>query len=285
MALGRGVQHRPARQAGQAATRVGREPAGERDDDGGQVRVRATYLEAALGGGQAEPAGDEAQHVPLHLHGGRGVGVGGQLRIDTGRQDLAGDVPPGRGRVEQPEVAWVRRVHAPLPQHPHDLGQRVPRRRCGAGEVVAGQPVAELPGSRPGGRDGVRDCAPLLELAVPCEVFGRDRRDLAPDWYDLTLCSQHTGIAAGAVAARARRSGGPVRRGPRGGARLCRRLLPATGKAPGRAGRGARARCPDRRPVHRRLRPGRRRPARRPGGRHALDARRGTAQGSTSGSP
>ncbi|MEV2269406.1 GlxA family transcriptional regulator [Nonomuraea africana] len=34
----------------------------------------------------------------------------------------------------------------------------------------------------------VLDDCPLFELAVPCEVFGRDRRDLAPDWYELTLC-------------------------------------------------------------------------------------------------
>nr|CEL20007.1 Transcriptional regulator, AraC family [Kibdelosporangium sp. MJ126-NF4]CTQ97231.1 Transcriptional regulator, AraC family [Kibdelosporangium sp. MJ126-NF4] len=29
---------------------------------------------------------------------------------------------------------------------------------------------------------------PLFELAVPCEVFGRDRRDLAPEWYEMVLC-------------------------------------------------------------------------------------------------
>lgn len=34
----------------------------------------------------------------------------------------------------------------------------------------------------------VLDECPLFELAVPCEVFGRDRRDLTPDWYELTLC-------------------------------------------------------------------------------------------------
>ncbi|MBB5782569.1 hypothetical protein HD596_009325 [Nonomuraea jabiensis] len=215
VALGRGVQHRHARQTGQAAARVGREPAGQRDDDGGQVRLRATHGEAALGGGQAEAAGDEAQHVPLHLHGGRGVAVGGQLRIDACRQDLAGDAPPGRGRVEQPEVARVRRVHAPPPQHPHDLGQRV-RRRGGAGEVVAGQPVAQLPGSGFGGRDGpVRDRAqmPYDQLRgrgeQPGSLLGADvqrscllvhgttvvssRRDLAPDWYELTLCHSTPG--------------------------------------------------------------------------------------------
>ncbi|MET9342263.1 helix-turn-helix domain-containing protein [Nonomuraea sp. NPDC003804] len=34
----------------------------------------------------------------------------------------------------------------------------------------------------------VLDNCPLFELAVPCEVFGRDRLDLSPDWYDLRLC-------------------------------------------------------------------------------------------------
>ncbi|WP_431894371.1 GlxA family transcriptional regulator [Nonomuraea sp. bgisy101] len=34
----------------------------------------------------------------------------------------------------------------------------------------------------------VLDDCPLFELAVPCEVFGRNRLDLTPDWYDLTLC-------------------------------------------------------------------------------------------------
>ncbi|MEV6396229.1 helix-turn-helix domain-containing protein [Streptomyces sp. NPDC051907] len=34
----------------------------------------------------------------------------------------------------------------------------------------------------------VLENGPLFELAVPCEVFGRDRRDLSPRWYELTLC-------------------------------------------------------------------------------------------------
>lgn len=34
----------------------------------------------------------------------------------------------------------------------------------------------------------VLDDAPIFELAVPCEVFGRDRRDLTPAWYELALC-------------------------------------------------------------------------------------------------
>lgn len=36
------------------------------------------------------------------------------------------------------------------------------------------------------------DC-PLFELAVPCEVFGRDRCDLTPNWYELTLCRTTSG--------------------------------------------------------------------------------------------
>jgi len=39
----------------------------------------------------------------------------------------------------------------------------------------------------------ILDDCPLFELAVPCEVFGRDRRDLAPHWYELTLCQTLTG--------------------------------------------------------------------------------------------
>jgi AraC family transcriptional regulator, transcriptional activator FtrA len=35
----------------------------------------------------------------------------------------------------------------------------------------------------------VFDGLPLFELAVPCEVFGRDRRDLHQDWYEFSLCS------------------------------------------------------------------------------------------------
>ncbi|MCI2422087.1 helix-turn-helix domain-containing protein [Saccharopolyspora sp. K220] len=33
----------------------------------------------------------------------------------------------------------------------------------------------------------LEDC-PLFELAVPCGVFGPDRRDLSPRWYELTAC-------------------------------------------------------------------------------------------------
>ncbi|HET6499766.1 MAG TPA: helix-turn-helix domain-containing protein [Amycolatopsis sp.] len=41
----------------------------------------------------------------------------------------------------------------------------------------------------------VLDDCPLFELAVPCEVFGRDRRDLTPRWYELTLCRTTPGDA------------------------------------------------------------------------------------------
>lgn len=34
---------------------------------------------------------------------------------------------------------------------------------------------------------------PLFELAVPCEVFGRDRSDLHQDWYEFRLCSAQPG--------------------------------------------------------------------------------------------
>ncbi|WP_157252952.1 GlxA family transcriptional regulator [Nonomuraea typhae] len=39
----------------------------------------------------------------------------------------------------------------------------------------------------------VLDDCPLFELAVPCEVFGRDRRDLSPGWYELTVCQSASG--------------------------------------------------------------------------------------------
>ncbi|HZD37711.1 MAG TPA: helix-turn-helix domain-containing protein [Actinomycetes bacterium] len=42
--------------------------------------------------------------------------------------------------------------------------------------------------------------APIFELAVPCEVFGIDRRELADPWYELRLCTVEPGptrVAAG----------------------------------------------------------------------------------------
>ncbi|GAB3117012.1 helix-turn-helix domain-containing protein [Streptomyces calidiresistens] len=35
--------------------------------------------------------------------------------------------------------------------------------------------------------------APTFELAVPCEVFGVDRRDIVDPWYDLRLCAAEPG--------------------------------------------------------------------------------------------
>ena len=35
----------------------------------------------------------------------------------------------------------------------------------------------------------VTDGAPILELAIPCEVFGIERTDLVDPWYDLRLCA------------------------------------------------------------------------------------------------
>ncbi len=44
---------------------------------------------------------------------------------------------------------------------------------------------------------------PLFELAIACEVFGIDRSDLVPGWYDFAVCPTEPGaeIAAGFVAA------------------------------------------------------------------------------------
>lgn len=39
----------------------------------------------------------------------------------------------------------------------------------------------------------VTDGAPAYELAVPCEVFGLDRSDLADPWYELRLCAAQPG--------------------------------------------------------------------------------------------
>ncbi|OAH12290.1 GlxA family transcriptional regulator [Streptomyces jeddahensis] len=39
----------------------------------------------------------------------------------------------------------------------------------------------------------VTDAAPTFELAVPCEVFGTDRSDIADPWYDLRLCAAEPG--------------------------------------------------------------------------------------------
>src|SRR5262245_22130919 len=44
---------------------------------------------------------------------------------------------------------------------------------------------------------------PIFELAIPCEVFGRPRLDLADPWYDFRICAAEPGrtrVAAGFVA-------------------------------------------------------------------------------------
>ncbi|WP_380791449.1 GlxA family transcriptional regulator [Streptomyces albidoflavus] len=39
----------------------------------------------------------------------------------------------------------------------------------------------------------VTDATPTFELAVPCEVFGTDRSDLADPWYELRMCAGSPG--------------------------------------------------------------------------------------------
>lgn len=39
--------------------------------------------------------------------------------------------------------------------------------------------------------------APIFELAVPCEIFGIDRPDLADPWYDLQVCSPEPDTVVG----------------------------------------------------------------------------------------
>lgn len=39
----------------------------------------------------------------------------------------------------------------------------------------------------------ITDAIPIFELAVPCEVFGIDRSDLADPWYELRLCAAEEG--------------------------------------------------------------------------------------------
>jgi len=45
--------------------------------------------------------------------------------------------------------------------------------------------------------------APIFELAVPCEVFGIDRRDITDDWYDFQICPAvpNVRLAGGFIAA------------------------------------------------------------------------------------
>ncbi len=39
----------------------------------------------------------------------------------------------------------------------------------------------------------VTEGAPIFEVAIPCEVFGRPRRDLADPWYDFQVCAEEPG--------------------------------------------------------------------------------------------
>jgi AraC family transcriptional regulator, transcriptional activator FtrA len=50
----------------------------------------------------------------------------------------------------------------------------------------------------------VTEGAPIFEVAIPCEVFGRPRTDIAEPWYDFRLCAERPGrtrTGAGFVAA------------------------------------------------------------------------------------
>jgi len=50
----------------------------------------------------------------------------------------------------------------------------------------------------------VTEGVPIFETAIPCEVFGRSRSDLAEPWYDLRVCAERPGrtrTGAGFVAA------------------------------------------------------------------------------------
>src|SRR5262245_12221874 len=39
----------------------------------------------------------------------------------------------------------------------------------------------------------ITDAIPMFEFAVPCEVFGLDRRDIVDPWYELRLCAGEPG--------------------------------------------------------------------------------------------
>src|SRR4051795_2160616 len=107
--------------------------------------------------------------------------------------------------------------------------------------------------------------SPVFEVAVPCEVFGVDRNDITPDWYELVLC--RTGPAPSALRHGLELTGGGTpaagpapppgadRRGPpgRGRRRRPRRRPGVAGPRCRSAGRPARrtvhcacARCTDR---------------------------------------
>jgi hypothetical protein len=128
---------------------------GEGEQHGREVGLRAAGgdVPRQRGGGQAEARGNEAQDVLLGLGGRRGVRPGGQLRVDAGGEQLAGDARRGRGGIEQPEVPRVRGVHGPLLQALEDVGDDGPG-RAGLLEVIGrAQPSAHGFGvGRRGGR-------------------------------------------------------------------------------------------------------------------------------------
>src|SRR5438067_6118050 len=50
----------------------------------------------------------------------------------------------------------------------------------------------------------VSDDMPIFEVAIPCEVFGRQRPDFVEPWYDFLVCATQPGatrLGAGFVAA------------------------------------------------------------------------------------
>ena len=124
----------------------------------------------------------------------------------------------------------------------------------------------------------VTEGAPIFEISIPVEIFGRHRPGMAELGYDVRVCNPESGpVYAGGgftVAQRrhlrhARHRGHGHRPGGRG-----RHRRTAGGPRRGGAG-GARERRPRGVPVLRRLRPGRRRAARRPPRHHALAVRAG----------
>lgn len=53
--------------------------------------------------------------------------------------------------------------------------------------------ITDMPTVAVAATDGI----PLFELAVPCTIFGADRRDLAEPWYDFTVCAPAGALVGG----------------------------------------------------------------------------------------
>ena len=120
-----------------------------------------------------------------------------------------------------------------------------------------------------------------FDLAIPCEVFGVDRRDIVDPWYEFLRrrrrgrrrCGRRPGSRS------TRPTGSPTSPGPtRRRPGLVRSRRSAVGGALRSAAGGRRARRQDRLAVHGRVRARRRRPARRPPGDDALALRRPPAR-------